>query len=438
MRRLAVRAALLAAAPIVASVATAYAAGPVRYPDLKTLPPDNLHFATQTIAGRSHVVLRFGNTAWNAGPGVLELQATPIDAHSATAYQRLLDADGRLVVRRKVGRFVFHPSHDHFHLENFARYQLWTRAGYDAWIASGRTSGSPIHVSQKVSFCLLDTFRIASGGPASRVYANCTRSGLSGISVGWGDWYSARLPGQLIDVGRSRLANGEYVLRSVADPGNILWESPGKATESRESQSGNAAITPFRVAAGVAYEHLVADDFESGTLGRWTARRGAALQTGTAFSGTRSARLTAGGGPAFLRRSIRLGRDGVRLDMRFAVQSQQTRMGLAAILDDHGRTIAEVYAGAEGKLWFRNGVTGWTRATGGIVRPGAWHRLQLRLALLPGLDRSSVVVDAGKAFVVSGRFGVPAGRYAFGDPHRGHRFTLAVDDAVAEAFKPRG
>ncbi|MDX6532465.1 MAG: hypothetical protein QOF68_209 [Gaiellales bacterium] len=428
---------LAAAALFLGGTPSAVAAGPVRYPNLRTLPPDNLYFTKAKIGGSTHRLLRFGNTAWNAGQGPLELSANPVDATSAIAYQRLLDARGRLAARRVVGRFVFHPSHNHFHLENFARYELWTRAGYDAWVASGRTTGAPFRTSKKVSFCLLDTFHISTGrGPPGRVYANCTQSGLSGISVGWGDWYSARLPGQFIDLGGSIPPGGDYVLRSISDPANILWESPGKATDERESQPANAAVTAFRIASGVAYEQLAADDFEGGTLARWTSHRGASVQSGGAFAGVRSARLSASGGPAFLGRQIRLGRTGVQLDLQFRIVSQRTETVLAAIRDDRGRVLAEVSVGTRGRVRFRNGVRGWTRAAPVTVSRNTWHRLQLRLRLKAGVDRSVVTVDGTRALSVNGRFGtLPIGRIAVGDPHRGHRFTVHVDQVLAEGFR---
>jgi hypothetical protein len=56
---------------------------------------------------------------------------------------------------QKVGCFVFHPRHHHWHLENFAKYQLFT------WSSStGR--GSVVGTTDKVSFCIIDTYRADS------------------------------------------------------------------------------------------------------------------------------------------------------------------------------------------------------------------------------------------------------------------------------------
>src|SRR5947207_4444535 len=202
MRARTLVAAAIAAFLLMGPAPPAEAAGTPLYPNLKTLPPDHLSFDTVTLAdGLPHAVLRFGNTAWNTGAGPLELRAEPLDTNTATAYQRILDANGQLVSERVIGEFIFHPQHNHYHLEDFALYQLWTRAEYDAWVASGGTSGAPMAVSSKVTFCLEDGLRLAPtlpGSPAAPAYTICSQTGLSGISVGWGDWYPAYLYGQWV------------------------------------------------------------------------------------------------------------------------------------------------------------------------------------------------------------------------------------------------
>jgi hypothetical protein len=47
------------------------------------------------------------------------------------------------------------------------------------------------------------------------------------------------------------MADGRYVLRSVADQNNRIYESKGKSNEARESRKANAAVTYFSVEGGV-------------------------------------------------------------------------------------------------------------------------------------------------------------------------------------------
>ena len=146
-----------------------------------------------------------------------------------------------------MGDFVYHASHDHFHFEGFAEYELWKRDVYDSW-ASGSGQGQAMRRGSKTTFCLMDSRLVQSlpGSPSSAVYNDCGQT-HQGISVGWGDVYDYSLPDQWIDLGTSRLADGKYVLRSIADPKNVLYESANKNDTSREGQKANEGVTFFTV-----------------------------------------------------------------------------------------------------------------------------------------------------------------------------------------------
>src|SRR5206468_9976390 len=116
-----------------------------------------------------------------------------------------------------------------------------------AWIASGRTVGTPSYSGSKTSSCITDEEFIGSF-PAS-VYPG--PYGLSGcdvdaqhnihmaLSVGWGDTYDWYRQLQWIDLNQDTLTDGTYVLRSVADPLNLVYESANKADATRESVTDN-------------------------------------------------------------------------------------------------------------------------------------------------------------------------------------------------------
>src|SRR5437867_3600271 len=105
-------------------------AGPpntIHYPDLQTLPPSDIGIEYDQATG--HKYLRFSNTIANLGEGPLEVIATNNATTGTTdAYQRLYshDENGNWYVASTVyvGTFVFHPQHNHWHLEDFARYEL--------------------------------------------------------------------------------------------------------------------------------------------------------------------------------------------------------------------------------------------------------------------------------------------------------------------------
>ena len=220
------------------------------YPNLKTLKPTDLRFGTQTINGTTHKVLRFSNTVWNAGEGRLELRAKTVSTSSGKktrVNQYVYDNAGGFT-SKYVGDMVFHSSHNHFHFQDFARYELWTRADYDNWVASNRAQGQAIKRGAKTTFCIMDTDLVQRlpNSPSNPVYGSCSPS-VQGLSVGWGDTYGYYLADQWIDLGTSSLPDGRYVLRSVADPSNNLDESANRSDTSREGQQENEAVSFFTV-----------------------------------------------------------------------------------------------------------------------------------------------------------------------------------------------
>jgi archaellin len=227
----------------------ALAATPL-YPNLKTLEPTDLRFGTQTINGTTHEVLRFSNTVWNAGEGRLELRAKTVSTSSGkkTRVNQYIYDDAGGFTSKYVGDMVFHPSHNHFHFQNFARYELWTRADYDNWVASNRAQGQAIKRGTKTTFCIMDTDLVQPlpSSPSSALYTSCSPR-VQGLSVGWGDTYKFHLPEQWIDLGTSSLADGNYVLRVVADPNNKLYETVARSDTSREGEQDNEAVTFFTV-----------------------------------------------------------------------------------------------------------------------------------------------------------------------------------------------
>jgi len=71
----------------------------------------------------------------------------------------------------------------------------------------------------------MDTSRIESpppGTPERAAFTGCGRE-VQGISVGWGDTYSASTLGQELDV--RGVPAGRYAVRSTVDPENRLLET---------------------------------------------------------------------------------------------------------------------------------------------------------------------------------------------------------------------
>ncbi len=205
------------------------------YPDLEALLPDKLEFFR---LGDGTYVLRFTSTVWNSGEGPLELEAptSPQTGKSGQLYQNLYDAavGGTRVSRRKVaGRISYHATHNHFHFNDFASYQLLRRDGAGAYV--------PIGEGTKTSFCIIDSVLVT--GPYAARYDRCERV-RQGLTPGRGDTYAFNLPEQWVEVGPEPLVDGRYALQVTADARHLLAEGGG------EREQNNAATGYFTVTNG--------------------------------------------------------------------------------------------------------------------------------------------------------------------------------------------
>lgn len=229
---------------------SALAQGP-KYPDLRSLVPSNVHLGTALVGSENHYVVRFTNVIANAGDGPFELHGAPhfpLDGQFDASQWIYHDPAGLSI--EPVGSFAFHANHQHFHFDGFARYELWTKREFERAQSRNFASGAPMAVSPKVSFCILDIRRTdPSKGPPRQVYRTCTPA-MEGLSPGWGDVYDWTLPDQWVDVGRTPLPDGDYVIRTIADPDNIVFESNGKADPDRESHVANSAVRYISIVNG--------------------------------------------------------------------------------------------------------------------------------------------------------------------------------------------
>src|SRR5687768_15187879 len=93
------------------------------YPDLRTAAPH--HFTVQNTQQSEY--LRFSNLIVNLGAGDLRLRPEhDLTTNNTTGYQEIFDADGNMVVDKPVSDFVFHPAHNHWHLDQVALFEIRT------------------------------------------------------------------------------------------------------------------------------------------------------------------------------------------------------------------------------------------------------------------------------------------------------------------------
>ena len=208
---------LLAASLPLTAPGRVVAGNPI-YPDLRAGQPDNvkLRFEPAATGQERHWLLRFDGITENHG-GKLEIVADL--SRSRDLYQQLYDArsGGEMVLRRKIATdLIFHPTHNHFHVQNLSNAQLLKRSPTGVY----RETSAP---SAKTSFCILDSIRLDPSAPPA-TFNDCNAS-RQGLDADWADIYGWYLPEQFIDLGTTRPADGDYAIRVTVDPTDVMLES---------------------------------------------------------------------------------------------------------------------------------------------------------------------------------------------------------------------
>lgn len=192
-------------------------------PDLKTDVPSHL----QLVNKQQKEVLRFSNGVANTGEGPLQVRPViPSGDPSQTqdAVQQILDADGNVVQEAVVSQYVFHPTHNHWHIGDVALFE----------VRAGSPAGPVVGTSVKITSCLIDWIKISDNSPShERVYWECNAD-FQGISPGWIDQYHQSLDGMGVDV--TGIPAGRYYLVSTANPLGAFIE---------EDETNNAAWVSF-------------------------------------------------------------------------------------------------------------------------------------------------------------------------------------------------
>lgn len=191
-------------------------AGRELLPDLEQRAPS--HLLVSHTGGRYR--LGFASATDNIGMGPLWVRGVRRGPDMA-GLQLVRISSGRREIHRGAGtlRYTASPTHSHWHLLNFQRYEL-RRAASFAFVVRDRKTG----------FCLGDHYGHARGvRPVPPVFVgNCGEGNHAlatvdqGSSRGYTDRYSAHVHGQDLDL--TGVPGGVYLVIHTANPDRLLRE----------------------------------------------------------------------------------------------------------------------------------------------------------------------------------------------------------------------
>lgn len=207
---------------------------------------------TNIIPGRRHI--RLSNGTANVGEGPLHLYGVLPSNGDGTQNinQRVFYNDGTWRDIR-AGVFVFHPGHDHIHVQDWCAYRLRE-------IVADSGVGAILAEGAKTSFCILDLSVHNSSLPnfdPDGNYNNCG-STIQGLSVGWVDIYHKELAGQNIDI--TGIPDGTYWLESEVDPENKCLElsESNNVTRIQVTVGSPGAINPDEFEPNESFSQVLA------------------------------------------------------------------------------------------------------------------------------------------------------------------------------------
>lgn len=173
----------------------------------------------------------------NVGQGPLHLEGTE-DGGDAIVLQHVHRSDGSPDSREvESGTFEHWDDHGHIHFMNWFRMDLVERSD-DCRDVDDRSSGCVVADGDKISFCLHDLEHFDRdvadhfGGMGAMFPDPPTcDSTEQGVTQGWIDTYSKRLPGQVIIVGEPNDIDdlGPLWIEAEIDPDRVLQEVDRRA-----------------------------------------------------------------------------------------------------------------------------------------------------------------------------------------------------------------
>ena len=178
-------------------------------PDLRQELPSDVKIAQ--VDGNWRI--GFASEVSNDGPGYFKITGNGPGNAPMTADQLVQMSDGSESTIASIGQmhYVLGGGHEHWHLLDFERYEL----------RRANQPGTPLLRDQKTGFCLANAFTTDICGRNHPEYTTVSE----GINPGGSDVYLGYLEGQYIQIDRTTVPTGDYLLVNRVNPTGALLDA---------------------------------------------------------------------------------------------------------------------------------------------------------------------------------------------------------------------
>jgi len=201
------------------------------------------------------------------------------------------------------------------------------------------------------------------------------------------------------------------------------------------SKDAAGNVSAFSNPASATTGDIFTDDFESGTLTKWTSVSGLNVQMSTVDGGSWAAEA-ASNGTAGASAQVQLDStvNEIYYRARIKLVSQgPNSVSLLRLRTATNGALASAFISSTGKLGYRNDTTSATTTSTLTVTPGVWHEVQLHVLLNDTASQVDLWLDGVSAVSQGDSLGTsPIGRLELGDPSSARSFDVAFDNVVAD------
>ncbi len=177
---------------------------------------------------------------------------------------------------------------------------------------------------------------------------------------------------------------------------------------------------------------LFSDDFESGTLSKWSTVSGLTITTEAPYSGSYAARGTSTGSATYALATLSQTASELYYRIWFNVVSQGSNtVYLLKFRTATNASLGGVYISSTGRLSYRSDVASRSVTTSTSVTQGTWHQLQVRL-VTGSSGLIEIWYDGTKVVSAAENFGTNLiGRIQLGENSSGRTYDIVFDDVAA-------